>query len=316
MNVNYLRISVTDRCNLRCFYCMPEEGIKLKEHKDIMSYEDIYKVTKVFAKAGINKVRITGGEPLVRLGIEDLIEKINSISEIDDISMTTNGVFLDKKAKLLKEKGLDRVNISLDTLDKNKYKEITGKDYLDNVLKSINTAKRVNLNPVKINVVLIKGYNEHELTDFIDFMDQNDIILRFIEYMPIGEGKNNNNHLSLKVLEDKVKNRYDLESTTEVKGNGPAVYYNLKGYRGKLGFISPFSHDICSKCNRLRLTADGKLRPCLLKEKELNLYSNNKLKSVKELNSIFFKAVEMKSPHFGYDQIIKNSDKSMHSIGG
>lgn len=315
MSVNYLRISVTDRCNLRCFYCMPQEGIKLKEHKDIMSYEEIYKVVNIFAEKGIRKVRITGGEPLVRLGIEDLIKKLKSISEIDDISMTTNGVLLDKKAKVLRENGLDRVNISLDTLNKSKYQEITGYDYLQKVLDSIKIAKNINLNPVKINVVLIKGYNDNELDEFLDFMDQYNIILRFIEYMPIGEGKNNDNYLSLGIIEDKIKREYDIK-TAQVKGNGPAVYYKLNGYQGRLGFISPFSHDICSNCNRLRLTADGKLRPCLLKDEELDLYSNNKLKNKEKLKSIFLKAIKMKSPHFGYDEIIKNNDESMHSIGG
>lgn len=315
MDINYLRISVTDRCNLRCFYCMPEEGINLKKHADIMSYEDIYKVTKIFSILGIKKVRITGGEPLVRLGLEDLIADLSSIEGINEISMTTNGVLLGKKAKLLKENGLDRVNISLDTLNRSQYKQITGRDELRQIIKSIDKAKKIGLNPVKLNAVLIKGYNDDQLDKFIEFMDKKDIILRFIEYMPVGDGKNNENYISVKEIKETLDNNYNLEPT-EVKGNGPAIYYKLDGYKGKLGFISPFSHNICSECNRLRLTADGKLRTCLLKEEEHNLYQNKHLLTEEKLKEIFIKAVKNKSPHFGYEKVFEDKNKNMYSIGG
>ncbi len=315
MNVNYLRISITDRCNLRCFYCMPEDGLDLKNHSDIMDYEEIYKVTKIASQLGITKVRITGGEPLARLNSEELIEMINSIEGIDEITMTTNGVLFAEKAKTLKEKGLNRINISLDTLDRNQYKKITGKDRLNNVLDSIDKAKELDLNPVKVNTVLIKGHNEDQLEDFISFMDEKDIVLRFIEYMPIGNGKNNDNHISLKEIKNKLENKYTLKAV-DVKGNGPARYFKIEGFKGKLGFISPFTHNICDDCNRLRLTSDGKLRSCLLKEDETSLYSNNELLNEKKIKEIFLKSIKSKSPHYGYDNILKNNKKSMHSIGG
>ncbi|MFO7815394.1 MAG: GTP 3',8-cyclase MoaA [Halanaerobiales bacterium] len=315
MNVNYLRISITDRCNLRCFYCMPEEGLDLKDHSEIMSYEDIYDVTKIASQVGIKKVRITGGEPLARLNSEELIEMINSIDSIKEVTMTTNGVLFAEKAKLFKEKGLNRVNISLDTLDKTQYKEITGKDRLNKVIESIDKAKELGLNPVKVNTVLIKGYNDNQLEKFIKFMDEKDIVLRFIEYMPIGNGKNNDNHISLNNIKNKLEAKYRFKPI-DVKGNGPAHYFKVEGFDGKLGFISPFTHNICENCNRLRLTSDGKLRMCLLKEDETSLYSNDELLSKEEIKEIFLKSIESKSPHYGYDNILKNSKKSMHSIGG
>ncbi|MCF8001879.1 MAG: GTP 3',8-cyclase MoaA [Halanaerobiales bacterium] len=315
MNVNYLRISITDRCNLRCFYCMPEEGLDLKEHSEIMSYEEIYQVTKIASKLGITKVRITGGEPLARLNSEELIGMINSIDEIEEITMTTNGVSFAEKAEILKENGLSRINISLDTLDRKQYKQITGKDKLDKVMESIKKAKELDLSPVKVNTVLIKGYNDDQLDDFIKFMDEEDIVLRFIEYMPIGNGKNNDNHISLKEIKNRLEEKHTL-TPVDVKGNGPAHYFKISGYKGKLGFISPFTHNICDNCNRLRLTSDGKLRSCLLKEDETSLYSDNELLSEEKIKKIFLKSIKSKSPHDGYDKILKNNKKSMHSIGG
>lgn len=315
MNVNYLRISITDRCNLRCFYCMPEEGLDLKEHSEIMSYEEIYKVTKIASQLGITKVRITGGEPLARLNSEELIEMINSIDSIEEITMTTNGVLFAEKAKILKEKGLNRINISLDTLDKNQYKQITGKDRLNKVIESIEKAKELDLNPVKVNTVLIKGYNDDQIEDFIKFMDEKEIVLRFIEYMPIGNGKNNDNHISLQEIKNKLEDKYNLKQI-EVQGNGPAHYFKIDGLNGKLGFISPFTHNICDNCNRLRLTSEGKLRSCLLKEEERSLYSDNELLNKEKIKEIFLQSIKTKSPHYGYDNILENNKKSMHSIGG
>lgn len=241
---------------------------------------------------------------------------INSIEGIEEITMTTNGVLFAEKAKLLKENGLSRINISLDTLDKNQYKQITGKDRLNKVIESIDKAKELDLNPVKVNTVLIKGYNDDQLEDFISFMDEKDIVLRFIEYMPIGNGKNNENHISLKEIKEKLEDKYTLEPV-DVKGNGPAHYFKINGFKGKLGFISPFTHNICDNCNRLRLTSDGKLRSCLLKEDETSLYSNNnELLNNEKLKEVFLKSIKSKSPHYGYDNVLKNNKKSMHSIGG
>jgi len=294
---------------------MPKNGIQLKKHDDIMSYEDIYKVTKVASEIGITKVRITGGEPLVRLGLEDLIERINSIDKIQEISLTTNGVNFYKKAKILKEKGLDRVNISLDTLDRSQYKQITGLDQLDNVIKSIDKAKELNLSPVKVNTVLIKGINDKNINKFLSFMNKKDIILRFIEYMPIGSGKREGNHISI----DEIKNVISKDQKLipeQVKGNGPAIYYKVKGLKGRLGFISAFSHNICENCNRLRLTADGNIRSCLLKEEETSLYDNKGLYNKDKIKEVLLNSIKIKSPHYGYEEVFENSKKNMNSIGG
>ena len=294
---------------------MPKEGIDLKKHADIMSYEDIYKVTKVASTIGIEKVRLTGGEPLARLGVSDLITQLNSIDNISEISMTTNGVNFYKKADQLKKSGLKRVNISLDTLSRSQYREITGRDKLNNVLKSIDKAKELKLDPVKVNTVLIKGVNDNQIDDFLSFMDKKDIIQRFIEYMPVGSEKNDNNYMSINDLKEIINKNYELRPVN-VKGNGPARYYKIKGLKGRIGFISPFSHDICSDCNRLRLTADGKIRSCLLKEAETSLYNQNELLDEKKIKEIVLKAIENKSPHGGYEDVMIKNNTNMNSIGG
>lgn len=271
--IDYLRISVTDRCNLRCVYCMPEEGVELMKHQELMTFEEIVDLVKALVPAGIRKIRLTGGEPLVRIGIAELIAKIRSIPEIEDITLTTNGIRLAEMAEDLKNAGLTRVNVSLDSLKADKFKEITRWGDLSMVLKGIEKAIAVGLTPVKLNVVAIRGFNDDEFMDFADLAFRKDLQVRFIELMPIGESDQEAflKHYPIGEIKELLETRYDLEPTKSIQTNGPAENYRLVGGKGSVGFIGAISHKFCSTCNRLRLTADGKMRPCLHKDIEYDV---------------------------------------------
>ncbi len=275
--INYLRVSLTDRCNLRCEYCMPEKGVDKLKHEDILSLEDIYEVIKVFVDLGINKIRFTGGEPLVRLGVVDLISKVSKLDGVKEIAMTTNGTLLEKYAKELKEAGLSRVNISLDTLDREKYKEITRGGDINKVLNGINAAKEVGLTPIKINTVLIGGFNEDEISDFVDLTMDKDIDIRFIELMPIGQAagfakeKFIPNTRILEAIDDFIP----VEAKDK---SSPAAYYRRPKAKGRVGIINPISCKFCKDCNRVRLTSTGKLKLCLHSNREIDIkkaFDNN-----------------------------------------
>ncbi len=270
--INYLRISVTDRCNLRCVYCMPEEGIELMSHYDILSYEEIYTLVKAAAELGIDKVRLTGGEPLVRARLSELIRLIAEIDTIKDISMTTNGILLVKYAAELKEAGLDRVNISLDTLKPERFRQITRCGNLEDALNGIKAAGEEGLNPVKINMVVMAGINEDEIPDFAGKTITDGWNVRFIEQMPVSApGKGAARLFSVKDMKKSIDPLGKMEPFKMSTGNGPAKYYKLPGAAGTIGFITPVTEHFCFECNRLRLTADGKLRLCLLQEDEIDL---------------------------------------------
>jgi cyclic pyranopterin phosphate synthase len=270
--INYLRISVTDRCNLRCVYCMPEEGVTLMSHKDILTYEEIYTVAKVAAGMGINKVRLTGGEPLVRLALADLVKMLAGIEGIDDLSLTTNGILLAQHAAALKKAGLHRVNISLDTLKPERFRLITRCGELEDTLKGIAAAHVVGLEPVKINMVVMAGVNDDELIDFARKTIDNGWHVRFIEHMPvIADDPTFSRLFSVKEMRKRIETLGKLEPWKVDVGNGPAKYFRLPGAKGTIGFITPVTEHFCFRCNRLRLTADGKLRPCLLSEEEIDL---------------------------------------------
>ncbi|MDO8568253.1 MAG: GTP 3',8-cyclase MoaA [Dehalococcoidales bacterium] len=267
--INYLRISVTDRCNLRCVYCMPPGGVSLMRHEDILRYEEIHTIVATAAELGISKIRLTGGEPLVRAGLADLIRMLAGISAIDDISLTTNAILLTQYAAELKQAGLKRVNISLDTLKAERFKNISRGGNIANVLKSIETAKATGLNPVKINMVVMAGVNDDEIIDFAQKTINDGWHVRFIELMPFHSNQN-----SQFVPVNEMRRRLELLGKLEpcsVRGNGPAKYFRLPGAKGTIGFITPVSEHFCVQCNRLRLTADGKLRLCLMSEKEIDL---------------------------------------------
>jgi len=296
--INYLRISLTDRCNLRCTYCMPPGGVPLIPHESILTYEEMHTIVKAAAETGINKVRLTGGEPLVRAGLPSLIRMLAQIKTIDDISMTTNGTMLARYAEELKAAGLHRVNVSLDSLEPEKFRWITrGNSNLEDVMDGIKTAKSAGLNPVKINVVAMAGVNDDEITDFAAKTVTEGWNVRFIELMPVNGDvdKGASKFLPVSEIRKRIETLGILEPSSMKAGSGPAKYFRLPGATGTIGFITPLSEHFCFKCNRLRLTADGKLRPCLLSEDELDL--RQPLRggaSSEEIKQIIKKAIEMK----------------------
>ena len=271
--INYLRISVTDRCNLRCIYCMPADGIKLISHDDVLTFEEIHTVARAAAELGISKVRITGGEPLVRSGLPELIRMLARIDAIDDISLTTNGTLLSGYAAELKQAGLRRVNVSLDTFRPEKFEFITrGRSSLGNVLEGIAIAKSVGLNPVKINMVVMGGINDDELLGFGAKTISDGWHVRFIELMPVaGGGTTASQFVPVSDMRKCLEQLGKLEPCLPDVGNGPAKYFRFPHAGGTIGFITPVSEHFCFCCNRLRLTADGKLRPCLLSKDEIDL---------------------------------------------
>jgi len=271
--INYLRISVTDRCNLRCMYCMPAEGVYLMSHRDIMTYEEICTIARAAVELGIDKVRITGGEPLIRSGLPELIKMLTRIDNMDEISLTTNGTMLSHYAAELKSAGLRRVNVSLDTLNPEKFKAITrSSNSLGDVLEGIEVARSVGLNPVKINTVVMAGINDDELLDFANKTITEGWHVRFIELMPVvDEEAIASQFVSVNEVRQCLEQLGELEPCLTSAGNGPAKYFRFPHARGTIGFITPVSEHFCFKCNRLRLTADGKLRLCLLSDDEVDL---------------------------------------------
>ncbi len=310
-DINYLRVSVTDRCNLRCIYCMPEEGIAKKEHNEILRNEHIIQIIRLFAKLGIKKVRFTGGEPLVRKGIEDIIYQTSKIEGIEDIALTTNGTLLYDYADTLKKARLKRVNISLDTLKEEIFKTITRYGELRDVLKAIEKSLKIGFNPVKINTVLIKGINDDEVMDFVKLADEYPIHVRFIELMSIGIAeKFKDRYVSteelLKLIPDLEYVKNSLDSTAKV--------YKRPNSKGTVGFITPLSCKFCTYCNRVRLTADGHLKLCLHSKEEIDLKpfldDENKLEEILKY-SISAKPFEHK-----LEKEISESAKMMFQIGG
>ena len=268
--IDYLRISVTDRCNLRCIYCMPESGIVPGNRREILNFEEIEKVAEVAIGLGLNKIRITGGEPLVRRDLVNLIGNLSKIRLISDLSMTTNGTFLGDYAQSLKEAGLERVNISLDTVNREKFKEITCVDSLDRVIDGIRAACD-NFETVKINTVAIRGVNDDEFADLIDFANGFGIDIRFIEYMPTRYGeRRDSGYISAAEMLDMIP--YNLRALPR-NGSAPAKDYIADELTSKVGFITSVSQPFCHSCDRIRLTSDGSLYTCLFSNRSVNLFS-------------------------------------------
>lgn len=309
--INYLRISLTDRCNLRCKYCMPEHGVEKTCHEDILSLEEIFEITKTFVRLGVNKVRLTGGEPLIRRDILDLVSNIGSLDGVKDFAMTTNGILLPRYARDLKAAGLTRVNISLDTLDPIKYRDITRGGSLDQALEGIEVAKEVGLLPVKINTVLIGGFNDMEIEDLVD-LTKDGMDVRFIELMPIGEaaGWAEENFLSNSKVLERLK---DLKPVYKDDPASPAVYYRLGDYPGRVGIINPISCKFCSSCNRVRLTSKGMLKMCLHSNREIDL--RTPLRAGEDMERIVREAILTKEEEHGLEEG-KYIDRNMNQIGG
>jgi cyclic pyranopterin phosphate synthase len=275
-HIDYLRISVTDRCNLSCVYCKPRAGMKVLRHSEILSYEEICRLVALAERLGITRVRVTGGEPLVRRGIIDFIASLNSLEGLEDISITTNGVLLEEMADGLITAGKPRLNISLDSLDRHKFRTITGSDNYEQVWRGINRAEQLGFFPLKINMVPVRGMNDNEVADFARLTLDRRFHVRFIEFMPIGADDRWRREACVPASEIRsVIEREVGPLTPFTSGNsaGPSDNYQLPDARGVIGFISPITRHFCGTCRRLRLTADGKIRPCLLSDSEIDIKS-------------------------------------------
>ncbi len=310
--IDYLRVSLTDRCNLRCVYCMPETGIDKKCHDEILRFEEVEKIISACASLGIKKVRFTGGEPLVLKGLQNLIKHTSSIETIKDISITTNGILLADQIEDLKNAGLKRVNISLDTLQNDKFKKITRLGDIDKVFQGIEKCIELDMVPVKINVVLMKGINDDEIGDFLKLTLDSPIQVRFIELMPIGEGEKYFDKCSMKLEEvlERFPNLIPVKDDSKV-----ASVYKLPGAVGSVGLISPVSCKFCSECNRIRLTATGTIKPCLHSAEEINLkpYLNDEDKLINIIkNAVYNKPEE----HHLETEGKSDTDRMMFQIGG
>ena len=318
--IDYLRISVTDRCNLRCIYCMPEEGTKSISHTRVMTYDEIVRVCNVLAQHGLRKIKITGGEPLVRKGVVSLIAKLKKIPEIENVTITTNGVLLEEYYDALVNAGIDAITVSLDTLNAGVYQELTRRDELTKVLTGIKKAIKKNKVRLKINCVPVLKMDKQEILALLDFAKEADVDVRFIEMMPIGLGKQFD-FTSEETIRGLIEEKYgSMTLYCEKRGNGPCKYYDVPGLVGKVGFISAVSHKFCDSCNRVRLTADGFLKTCLqydcgvrLKELMEENISDEMLWKVME-EAI---RVKPKAHHFDNEVSVKEDEaRSMSQIGG
>jgi cyclic pyranopterin phosphate synthase len=272
--IDYLRISITDHCNLQCRYCVPFGGRNKLPMDDILTYEEMFTIARAAVAAGVTKVRLTGGEPLMRRNMLQFCRWLADLEEITDLSLTTNGLLLEQMAADLKAAGVKRVNVSLDTLRPDRYTEITGKDLLGRVLRGIEKAAQVGLTPLKINMVPMRGVNDDEIVDMARWTETAPYDIRFIELMPTN-GWARDRHSRLLMPIDEIRRRVasvgPLEDLPTIKTRGPATYAQLPNARGRIGFIAALSHHFCRTCNRLRLTADGKLRACLFAEEEVDI---------------------------------------------
>ncbi|HWQ46880.1 MAG TPA: GTP 3',8-cyclase MoaA [Longilinea sp.] len=319
--VTYLRVSITDRCNLRCVYCMPPEGVERKSHDQIMRYDEIARFVRLVAAEGVTEVRLTGGEPLVRKDLASLVEMIAAIPEIKDISLTTNGIFLADQIDGLAKAGLKRINVSLDTLDKEKFRRITRGGDIDRVMDGIHAAESAGLHPIKINTVMLNGVNSDELEDIARLSLSHPWQVRFIELMPVqnlapwGEGfpAPETMYFPATTLLERLK-PLGLEAMNSKVGNGPAQEYHLNGAAGTIGVITPLSEAFCNRCNRLRLTADGNLRPCLLWDVEVPILEA--MRNGEEILPLVQKALELKPKGHELFEHRAPQTRCMMQIGG
>lgn len=316
--IDYLRVSVTNKCNLRCRYCMPEEGVEDIGHANILTLEEIARLIKVAVRTGIRKVRLTGGEPLVRKNIAKLIADIAGMPHISDIAITTNGMLFADMAETLKKAGLTRVNFSLDSLEPATFRYITRRGNLNDVIRSIAKALEIGMNPVKINTVVMKGINDHEILDFAELAQKMPLHVRFIEFMPVGDLPFYKTDRVVKVSEIRalIEQEYELYNGAAVKGNGPAKSYHIQGGLGTVGFISAMSDYFCAECNRIRLTADGKLRGCFFSNQEVNVKMALQAGDDK-LAELFSKTIREKPDrHHLNEGWGSDNTRKMYQIGG
>jgi len=309
--IDYIRISVTDRCNLRCIYCMPEEGIKFKDMREILTYEDIVLFLKRASSLGIKKVRLTGGEPLVRRDIEKLIKMAKNIDGIKEVCLTTNGTLLKEKAHSLYDAGVNRMTVSLDSLDERKYRLITRLGNVKDVLEGLREIKDIGFKHTKINTVVMKGINDDEIIKLLEFALFLDMEIRFIEYMPTKYDRGRNYFISNEEIKKKIKEKYHLEISS-YHSNGPAEYFKIRN--SFVGFISPLSKNFCKYCNRIRLSSDGFIIPCLGHDIRIKVRDALRKRNIEEIDSIIENAVSMKPKQ--HAMLRESISESMSYMGG
>ena len=269
---DYLRISVTERCNLRCVYCMPADGIDLAPRQTILTFEEIIRLVKIFASLGINKIRLTGGEPLIRKGFTDLVTAIRNIKEIKTIAVTTNGVLLGKYVKELKAAGLDKINLSLDTLQEDRFETIARRANFKDVMSGLQSALDYGFTPLKINMVPLMGVNDDEILDFVALTKDKPIDVRFIEFMPFDQNQwQSKQMITFKQMQASIAKHHALIPNPTRDANEVATTYTIDGYKGSVSFISSMTNSFCTGCNRIRLLADGAIKNCLFSNEELSL---------------------------------------------
>jgi len=319
-NIEYLRLSVTDFCNLRCHYCMPLEGAPHFPKEKIMSFEEIARLVKIFSELGIKRVRLTGGEPLIRKDLPVLVEKISSLPGIQEVLLTTNALLLKDQAQALKSAGLQRINIHLDTLCAEKFKTITRWGKIEQVFEGLERAQQVGFHSLKLNMVLQKGLNEEEVPNLLRFASAHQMVLRVIELMPIGEAlKQEDRFISAQKIKEKLKQEFTLVPSASHWGHGPARYYHVPELKTDIGFITPMSEPFCESCNRIRVSSDGRLQDCLAFDGDLSLrdylrnpeFEDEKIAS-RIRSRLFFKA----EGHEGFKQSEQERNPYMYGIGG
>ncbi len=314
---NYLRISVIDRCNQRCHFCMPMD-MQFYHPKDVLTFEEILMVVQVANKLGIDRVRITGGEPTVRPHLPRLIKMLKEEADVKDISMTTNGMLLERLALPLKEAGLDRVNVSLHSLDADKFRKLTRIGNLETVLKGVRKAMEVGLTPLKFNALIMKGFNDSEIEDLFKLTLQDNVTMRFLELMPIGEAMSLDgfgSYLNLTKIREWLTEAYGLVPVEEKKGNGPARYWKVPGAPGKVGFITPISHKYCDTCSRVRLTANGEIRPCLAYDVHVNILGAIRKKDLSAIEAGIKEALWIKPQGHHWEEG-QTTQTVMSTLGG
>ncbi|NPV09116.1 MAG: GTP 3',8-cyclase MoaA [Anaerolineae bacterium] len=318
-SITYLRLSVTDRCNLRCLYCMPEEGVPLKRHDHILRYEEIVRLVRLGAELGITKVRVTGGEPLVRPGVVQLVRMLSDIPGLADIALTTNGILLAQHARGLAEAGLKRVNVSLDTLRPERFQRIARRGRLQDVLDGLEAARSAGLSPIKVNMVVIRGLNDDEVVDFARLSISEGWHVRFIEVMPLGEGEHWTHDGFVPASEMRARIEAELGPLAPLPSDrsGPARTYRLHDAPGTVGLITPVTEHFCGTCNRLRLSADGRLVACLLRGGELDVRGPLRRGATDdELRALLLQAVALKPAGHRLAQGEPLPARSMSGIGG
>lgn len=318
-----LRVSLTDRCNFRCFYCLPHGEPPIAPKEQMLSYEEIEYVCEIFVELGIEKLRLTGGEPMLRRDIETIIRKLTRLraSGLRDLALTTNGYYLPDRAQSLKDAGLDRVTISLDSLKRDVFKRMTGVDVLDKVLAGIAAAKAAELEPIKINAVIVRGHNEDEVADFAAFARDYDVKMRFIEFMPLDSGHEwaRADVVSGKEIRDRISERFPLVRVDVARGSDTSSRYRFAdGAPGEIGIIAPVTEPFCGACSRIRLTADGQIRTCLFSTVEYSLRDVVRSGATRaEIIEYIHSVIEKKEPrHFINDPGFVAPSRTMSFIGG